>query len=70
MMEMGLIRPGSSEWCSLIVLFPKSNGTQRFSIDYRKLNFVTKKDSFPLPRINDCSERIGKSKLITKLDLF
>ena len=34
--------------------------------DYRKLNTVTKTDSYPMPRIDDCIDKIGHSKYITK----
>ena len=36
----------------------------------RKLNTVTKTDSFPLPRIEDCIDRVGKAKYVTTLDLL
>jgi hypothetical protein len=38
--------------------------------DYRKVNSVTKTDSFPIPRIEDCIDKIGNAKFITKFDLL
>ena len=38
--------------------------------DYRKVNSVTKTDSFPIPRIDDCIDKVGNSKYITKFDLL
>ena len=38
--------------------------------DYRKVNGVTKTDSFPIPRIDDCIDKIGKAKYVTKFDLL
>ncbi|XP_076043861.1 uncharacterized protein LOC143026954 [Oratosquilla oratoria] len=70
MLQMGLIRPGASEWCSPVLLVPKPDGGQRFCIDFRRINKITKKDSFPLPRIEDCIERIGSSNYLSKVDLL
>ena len=39
-------------------------------IDFRRLNSLTKTDSFPLPRIEDCIDRIGRAKYVTKFDLL
>ena len=41
-----------------------------FVFDYRRVNELTVPDNFPLPRIEDCIDRIGKAKFITKLDLM
>ena len=41
-----------------MVLVRKKDGTTRFCVDYRKLNHVTKKDSYPLPRIDDTLEAL------------
>ena len=38
--------------------------------DYRKVNSVTKTDSFPVPRIDDCIDKVGNSKYVTKFDLL
>ena len=53
MEQQGVIQPSSSPWASPVVLVPKKNGTHRFCIDYRRLNSITKKDVYPLPRIDD-----------------
>nr|XP_046272302.1 uncharacterized protein LOC124073826 [Scatophagus argus] len=62
--------PSSSAWSSPCLLVPKSDGTSRFCTDFRKPNAVTKPDSFPLPRIEDCIDRVGAARYVTKLDLL
>lgn len=52
------------------MLVDKPDGTIRFCTDYRKLNSITKADAYPTPRMEDCIDKIGKSKYITKLDLL
>lgn len=51
MLKQGVISP-SSPYSFPILLIEKSDNTYRFCIDYRKLNEVTKKDSYPIPRID------------------
>ena len=48
----------------------KSDGTARFCTDFRKLNTVTKPDSFPLPRMDDCIDRLGSAVYVSKIDLL
>jgi hypothetical protein len=55
-------------WSSPAVVVQK-DGTYRFCIDYRKLNVVTKPDLFPLPRIDDLLDQLGKAKYFSTLDL-
>ena len=69
MQEMGVIQPSNSPWASPIVLVRKKDGSLRFCIDYRKLNTVTKADTFPLTRIDDLLDQLGKSKYLSTLDL-
>ena len=52
MMEKDLIQPSKSPWASSIVLVKKKDGSTCFCVDYRKLNAVTRKDAYPLPRID------------------
>lgn len=50
--EQNVIEESSSSWCSPAVMKRKKDGSIRFCINYRRLNDVTIKDSYPLPRIN------------------
>ena len=52
-LEADVIEPTSSEWGFPVVLFPKKDVTLRFCVDYRLLNVVTKKESYPLPRMEE-----------------
>ena len=70
MLKNNIIEPSSSEWSSPCVLVPKSDGTFRFCTDFRKLNAVTRADSYPLPRIEDCIDQVGKAKHVTTFDLL
>ncbi|GBL72224.1 Retrovirus-related Pol polyprotein from transposon 412 [Araneus ventricosus] len=53
MVDNGIVEESSGPWASPIVLVKKKDGSTRFCVDYRKLNEITKKDSYPLPRIDD-----------------
>ena len=54
----------------LLVLVPKPDGTFGMCTDYRKVNYVTKTDSFQVPRMDDCIGNIGQAKYVTKFDLL
>lgn len=69
MEEAGIITKSTSPWSSAVVLVRKKNGQLRFCIDYRRLNAVTVKDVYPLPRLDDVVERLSGSLYFTSLDL-
>ncbi|KAG1465265.1 hypothetical protein G6F56_004924 [Rhizopus delemar] len=67
--KLGVISPSNSPWAAPVILVKKKNGEYRMVIDYRKLNAVTKKDSYPLPRIDDLLDTLGKAKVFSALDM-
>ena len=67
MLQKDVIQPSASPWASPVVLVQKKDGTMRFCIDYRKLNAVTRKDAYPLPRIDETLEALGGSKWFSTL---
>ncbi|GBN93774.1 Transposon Ty3-I Gag-Pol polyprotein [Araneus ventricosus] len=69
MVDNGIIEESSGPWASPIVLVKKKDGSTRFCDDYRKLNEITKKDSYPLPRIDDTLDALNGSQWFTTLDL-
>eukprot|EP00731_Ephydatia_muelleri_P020755 Em0013g482a len=69
MLAKGVIQPSDSPWSSPIVLVTKKDGSTRFCVDYRKVNTVTRKDAYPLPRVDDTLDTLAGSKLFSTLDL-
>ena len=72
LLENGLIEPSTSEWRSPVVMLKKpGDAGYRFAIDYRKVNAVSEKTSFPLPRLDDVWDAIGEAKAtyFTVLDM-
>ena len=70
MLNKGVIQPSTSPWASPLVLVRKKDGSIRFCADYRKLNAVTRKDAYPLPRIDETLDTLSGSVLFTTLDLL
>ena len=69
MYQAGLIVPSKSPWCSPVRLVKKKDGTVRVCVDYRKVNNVTIKDAYPIPKIEDLFSYLGNAKIFTTLDL-
>ena len=70
LLSNGLATPSSLPWASPIILVPIPNGQVRLCTDYRKLNNVTIKDSYPLPRIDDIIDAVGKSKFLMQIGML
>ncbi len=66
---MGVIEESHSDWASPIVLVPKTDGSLRFCVDYRKVNAVSKFDASPMPRVDELLDRLGTARIYSTLDL-
>ena len=69
MKRQGVIEESDSPWSSPVVLVRKKDGSLRFCVDYRRLNDVTKKDCFPLPRIDDTLDTLAGAQWFYTLDM-
>src|SRR5881275_1828714 len=69
MLEQDLIQPSTSPWSFPVVVVKKKNGKFRFCVNYKPLNDVTKKDNYPLPRIDEILDSLKDAKWFTTLDL-
>ena len=62
MQKVGVVQPSCSPWSSPVVMVRKRDGSNRFWVDYRGLNAVTKADTFPLPHIDDLLDQLSKTR--------
>ena len=69
MLDAEVIEPSTSAWTSSIIPVKKKDGSLRLCVDYCKLNAVTQEDRYPMPRIDELLEKLGKAKYISHIDL-
>lgn len=69
MLKSGVIKVSNSPWASPMVVVKKKDGTFRICIDFRKVNDVTVKDVFPLPRIQEVVDRLSGCNWISTFDM-
>ena len=69
MLDGSAICPSQSPWCNVVVLVRKKDGGLRFCIDFRQLNTRAKKDSYPLPRMQETTESMVGAQFFSTMDL-
>ena len=68
-LEKGWIRPSCLLYGAPIIFIRKKTGELRMTVDYRALNRQTKKDVYPLPRIDDLLDKLSKARFLSAIDL-
>ncbi len=51
-----------------MVIAPKPDGSSRFCVEYRRLNALTKRDPYPIPRMDECVDSLGDAVVFSALD--
>ncbi len=69
MLKLGVIKLSNSPWSSPIVMVPKPDGIPHFCNDFRRLNEVSEFDGYPMPRVDELLDRLGRTRYISTLDL-
>lgn len=70
MIETGIIEASDSLWASAVVMvLMKNSPRMRFCVDYRLFNKVTKRNSYPLPRIDDSLDLVAGYSWCSTLNL-
>jgi hypothetical protein len=69
MISEKIIEPSDSPWAAPVVIVKKKDGSYRFCVDYRKLNSLTRKDAYPLPRVDENLDALTGNTWFSSLDL-
>ena len=70
MIENDIVRDSYSPYSFPVVVVPKKDNEKRFCVYYRQLNKVTRKDGYPLPRIDDTIDALHGAQFFSTLHLF
>lgn len=68
MLSQKFIEPAQMEWTAPIIFAMKKDRMLRFCVDYRKLNAVTKLDSYLIPRMDKCNAFLGNAAIFSTSD--
>ena len=69
LVEAGYVEPSKSPFGAPVLFVHKKDGGERMCIDYRALNKLTIKNSYPLPRIDELLDRLLGARVFSKIDL-
>jgi len=69
LLDLDVIEESQSEWRFPLVIVKKKDSTIRMTVDLRDLNDVTVKDTFPMPRVDEFFDKVGKARIFSRLDL-
>jgi hypothetical protein len=69
LLDKGMIQGSESPWSSPVVFVRKKDGSLRLCVDFRALNKITIRNRYPLPRIDKFFDRLGQSRIFSKIDL-
>ena len=70
LLDNGFIRVSNSPAAAPVIFVKKPGGGLRFCVDYRRLNKISRKDSYPIPRIDETLRTIAAAKYISKVDVI
>lgn len=69
MLKLKVIEPSKSPWSSPVCMVRKKDDSYRFCCDYRKINFLSKKDAYPIPYISAILDRLRDARFISSIDI-
>ncbi|KAI8422719.1 hypothetical protein MSG28_006484 [Choristoneura fumiferana] len=69
MLSKDVVEPSYSSWCSPVLIVKKPNGDNRLCLDSRLLNKITKRDTYPLPRVSSIIDNLRDAKYLSTIDL-
>ena len=70
LLERDVIKPSTSPWSAQVILSSKKDGSYRYCVDFCRLNSVTVKEHYPVPRVEDMIDTLAGAKFFSTLDLI
>lgn len=69
LVDKGYVQPSRSPWSAPLLVVGNKDGSARVCVDYRGLNKVTEKDTYPMPLVDELMDQLGSCRYFTTLDL-